>query len=246
MRIKVFRLTRSSEITKCFDAIELVVPVGIKIMKKRILCIGAHPDDVEIAMGGTVCALVEKGHEVLLLDLTDGEPTPNGSRDIRLAESQKAAECLGVRRVTLDMPNRWLVDSTENRKKASDVAENFGPDLIFALYPEDGHPDHVAASALSRFAAFCAAGSHESIPLVYFSALHLRMPLKPSLIVDISLYLDRKVEALRCYASQFLRPGKSSIERIVVENTYWGNLSGYRAGEAFYQGDRLELRTLGI
>jgi LmbE family N-acetylglucosaminyl deacetylase len=123
---------------------------------KTIMCVGAHPDDVEMGMGGTVALLVDQGYDVLILDLTNGEPTPYGSPEIRKKESEEAAKVLGVKRITLDLPNRYLEDTIENRKKIAAIIRDFRPKYIFAPYFEDAHPDHIAASKLvdaSRFYA---------------------------------------------------------------------------------------------
>jgi len=82
-----------------------------------VIAVGAHPDDVEIATGGTLAQLVRQGYRVGIIDLTDGEPTPGSpGPDIRLEEARKAAEILGVQvRETLDLPNRRLFDSFEAR-----------------------------------------------------------------------------------------------------------------------------------
>ncbi|MGB9553392.1 MAG: PIG-L family deacetylase, partial [bacterium] len=123
----------------------------------KILTIGAHPDDVEIGMGGTIAALKDKGHEVTILDLTDGEPTPTGSREVRLKESQEAAKILGVdRRITLDLPNRFLLDTIENRLKVAQVIREIKPEAIFLHYWTDAHPDHRAACQLCEAARFYA------------------------------------------------------------------------------------------
>ena len=82
-----------------------------------LIAVGAHPDDVEIAIGGTLAKLVKQGHRVGIVDLTDGEPTPGSpGPEVRLAEAQAAAEILGVQvRLTLDLPNRRLFDCYEAR-----------------------------------------------------------------------------------------------------------------------------------
>ena len=75
------------------------------------MCVGAHPDDVEIGMGATVAGIVRRGGRVVIVDLTDGEPTPYGSRETRATESAKAAAVLGAERRTLGQPNRYLPGS---------------------------------------------------------------------------------------------------------------------------------------
>ena len=85
-------------------------------MEGVVLVVSPHPDDAEIGMGGTICALREKHHKVILIDLTDGEPTPFGSVEKRKQESIEAASILGVEREQLDIKNREVFDTVENRK----------------------------------------------------------------------------------------------------------------------------------
>ena len=128
------------------------------------MCVGAHPDDVEMGMGGTVALLVDQGYDVLILDLTNGEPTPYGSPEIRKKESEEAAKVLGVKRITLDLPNRYLEDIIENRKKIAAIIRDFRPKYIFAPYFEDAHPDHIAASKLVDASRFYAKLTKSDIP----------------------------------------------------------------------------------
>ncbi|MDB4724380.1 PIG-L family deacetylase, partial [bacterium] len=88
-----------------------------------VIAVGAHPDDVEIACGGTLAKLVKQGHRVGIVDLTDGEPTPGSpSPAVRIAEAEEAAKCLGVhKRLILDLPNRKLFDNYESRVKLATV-----------------------------------------------------------------------------------------------------------------------------
>src|SRR6516165_7912340 len=88
-----------------------------------LIAVGAHPDDVEIACGGTLARLARKGYAVGIVDLTDGEPTPHSpGPDARLAEATRASEILGVAtRVNLNLPNRRLFDSFESRVELAKV-----------------------------------------------------------------------------------------------------------------------------
>src|SRR5947209_19992261 len=96
----------------------------------KILAIGPHPDDVEIGMGGTILALRAQGHEVTICDLTNGEPTPIGTPERRAREAADAARILGVTRITLEMPNRYLVDTVDNRMLVAEVIRRVRPEEI--------------------------------------------------------------------------------------------------------------------
>ena len=210
----------------------------------RFLCIGAHPDDVEIGMGGTVASLAARGHELLILDLTNGEPTPHGSPEIRAAESAAAAAVLGVGRKTLGMPNRLLEDTIENRKLIAAESRAFRPQYSFAPWHEDAHPDHIAASRLSEAARFYAKLTKSDIEVVpffpkrtlYYFPVHLRLRINPSFLLDISEFLEQKSKAIHEYKSQFLAGGKEYlIDAMIGEAKYWGFQGGVAAAEPFVQ-----------
>lgn len=210
----------------------------------EVVCIGAHPDDVEIGMGGTVASLASRGADVLIVDLTDGEPTPRGTRETRLEEAAGAARLLGCRRLTLDLPNRYLMDSPEARTALAEILRAERPVAVFAPYPEDAHPDHVAAATIADGARFYAkltktkmAGEpHYPARLYRYMAVHLRLVREPSFIADISEYLPTKIAALRAYRSQF---GDNPVNEGVIGHVeraahFWGDVGRVRAGEPFF------------
>jgi bacillithiol biosynthesis deacetylase BshB1 len=168
----------------------------------NVLVIGAHPDDAEIGMGGTIRALVGRGDTVTLLDLTDGEPTPMGSPERRRAESEAAARLLGVeRRITLPLPNRYLMDTVENRVAVAEVIREIRPDLLCVPYWVDAHPDHLAAERLAEAARFYAkltrtdmrGAPHYPDRIVHFFCTHYRLQVSPACIVDISEHIELKL-----------------------------------------------------
>jgi bacillithiol biosynthesis deacetylase BshB1 len=209
-----------------------------------VLCVGAHPDDVEIGMGGTVARLTRGGAEVLIVDLTDGEPTPFGSREIREAEAGTAATVLGASRITLGQPNRYLLDTIEARTELAEVIRAERPEVLFVPYPEDAHPDHVAAAAIAEAARFYAKFTktemtgepHYPRRIYRYMAVHRRMVREPSFIVDVSDTVATKAEALRSYRSQFeLNPGNDGlIEAVLSQAQAWGAMIRVSAGEPFF------------
>ena len=109
----------------------------------KVLAIGPHPDDVEGGMGGSIIKFLKLGHEVHILDLTNGEPTPHGTPEIRSEECDKATALLGVSgRTNLDLPNRYLFDNIESRNKLAEVIRRVRPHIMFLPYWEDAHPDY--------------------------------------------------------------------------------------------------------
>jgi N-acetylglucosamine malate deacetylase 1 len=124
-------------------------------MEPLAVVFAPHPDDAEIGMGGTIRALIQKGIRVVIVDLTDGEPTPHGSKEIRATETANASLTLGVtERCNLELPNRSVFDSVDNRKIVANKIRELRPEVLFAPYWEDAHPDHVQACALIESARF--------------------------------------------------------------------------------------------
>ncbi|MDO8880029.1 MAG: bacillithiol biosynthesis deacetylase BshB1 [Coriobacteriia bacterium] len=208
------------------------------------VCVGAHPDDVEIGMGGTVATMVAGGADVLIVDLTDGEPTPYGTHERRMAEAAEAAAVLGCRRLTLDLPNRYLFDSVEARLVLAQVLREERPSTLFVPYPEDAHPDHLAASRIAEAARFYAkltktdmhGKPHYPARVYRYMAVHLRLVREPSFLVDISSTLEVKLTALAAYRSQFADNVANAGIVDVMEQTarMWGALGRVDAAEPFF------------
>lgn len=210
-----------------------------------VLCIGAHPDDVEIGMGGTVAGMVRRGQRVAIADLTDGEPTPMGSPAIRAAESARSAAMLGVeRRVLLSGTNRFLTDSFEARTELAELIRELRPTTLFIPYPDDAHPDHVAAHSLCVAARFMAKLTKTEMSgepwfprrIYRYAAVHRRIDTPASFLVDIGEDLPAKMAALACYESQFVahEPNRGMLDVVERRARYMGDLAGCEAAEPFY------------
>jgi len=218
------------------------------------VCVGAHPDDVEIGMGGTVAKLVREGMRVAIVDLTDGEPTPHGTPETRASEAAEAARVLGVERRTLTQRNRYLFDTVEARTELAEVLRELRPRTMFVPYAQDAHPDHVAASQIALAARFYAKftktemGGEPFYPeRVYrYMAVHMRLVAEPSFIVDVTRDLQTKLEALSAYRSQFsANPSNAGvIELVRTQAAMWGALGRVEAGEPFFALEPLALRSL--
>lgn len=209
-----------------------------------VVCVGAHPDDVEIGMGGTVAALAARGTDVLIVDLTDGEPTPHGTHERRMAEAAESAGLLGCRRITLDLPNRYLFDSVEARTALAEVLRAERPSVIFAPYPEDAHPDHLAASRIAEAARFYAkltktdmtGEPHYAARLYRYMAVHLRLVREPTFLSDITATLPAKLAALGAYRSQFGdNPANAEVIGLMEQTAHmWGGIGRVGAAEPFF------------
>lgn len=217
------------------------------------VCVGAHPDDVEIGMGATVAKLTSAGRRVAIVDLTNGEPTPHGSPEIRAAEAEQAASVLHATRITLTQPNRYLFDSVEARFELAAVLREYRPRMLFLPYPDDAHPDHVAASAIGLAARFYGKLSKTDldsdpyfVPFVFrYAAVHQRMVVEPSFVVDVSGHLETKLQAIAAYRSQFGVPGHNEgmSDSIRALARTWGALGGVGGGEPFFALEPLAVAT---
>src|SRR5215470_61149 len=129
------------------------------------LVIAPHPDDAELGMGGTIAVLLAQGSRVGVLDLTDGEPTPLGSPEIRRAETEAATAVLGLSwRGNLRLVNRRLEADLDSRARLAGALRQLRPRVLFAPFWEDVHPDHVAASRLIDDARFWAKLTKTDLP----------------------------------------------------------------------------------
>ena len=213
-----------------------------------VLAVGAHPDDIEIACGGTLAKLVDQGHRVGIIDLTDGEPTPGSAGpEVRLAEARRAAKTLGIAcRVTLDLPNRRLFDSFEARVTLAKEIRKYRPRLVIGLGGKTptASPDHYQASLMIEAAVFYAKLTKweehfDGLPphlvprrLECFLAFHTFAPTdRGVMVIDISDTLEKKLSAIACYASQF-SPAKAHIsDRLRALAVQQGMAAGFMAGE---------------
>ena len=148
----------------------------------NILVVGPHPDDQELGMGGSIAKFLDQGHRVLLLDMTNGEPTPHGDPATRAEEARTAAEVLGADRLTLGFPNRMVEHSLEARYQVAAAIRELQADVLFVPYFEDAHPDHLATTRIAEDARFDAKLTKTDLPgepvypkwLFYYYCMHLR------------------------------------------------------------------------
>jgi bacillithiol biosynthesis deacetylase BshB1 len=221
------------------------------------LVVAPHPDDAELGVGGGILLLKAQGARVGVLDLTDGEPTPHGSRELRRRETEAASAFLGLDwRGNLGLTNRALVADLEARARLAGVLRQLRPRYLFAPYWDDAHPDHVAASALVDAARFWAKLTKTELPgephfpqrIIYYFSVHLRLHVRPSFVLDISPYLETKMQAIACYHSQFIA-GRLARPPTILDDLrdrarYWGWAIGTDYGEPFLCREEIGLRSL--
>jgi bacillithiol biosynthesis deacetylase BshB1 len=217
------------------------------------LVIAPHPDDAELGMGGTIALMLAKGLKVGILDLTDGEPTPLGSPEIRARETAAATKILGIPwRENLGLPNRRLRATLAARGQLAGVIRRTRPRWLFAPHWVDAHPDHTAATRLVEAARFWAKLSKCDLPgdpwhperIYHYACVHLKMVLKPAFVIDISSTWDTKRRSLACYASQFPQtaPQPTVLERVEASANWWGAMIGTTHGEPFTAREPIGLR----
>lgn len=223
----------------------------------KAMIISPHPDDAELAMGGTIVKMIESGWEVVVVDLTDGEPTPHGSKEIRQAETKEASRILGIKnRNCLEMPNRYLQANLENRRKLAEIIRLNQPNVLFGPTLPDYHPDHVEAAKLIDGARFEAKlhktdmkGTPHWSPRQYgYFSTHRLHHINPSFIVDISQQWDRKIKAIQAYKSQISNNSTtyvgSLLEKIEVTCRYFGQCIRCKYGEPVMSHEPLSVKSL--
>ncbi len=221
-----------------------------------ILAFGAHADDVEIGMGGTIAKLASEGKKIVICDLTEAELSSNGTVSLRKQEALDAAKKLGVvKRETLQIPDRGVFLNQDNIQAAVEVIRKYKPLAVFAPYEHDRHPDHGNASRLIREACFSAGiknflpklEKHKVNKVYYYmiNGFH-----NPDFLVDIEGYIDRKVDSLLSYKSQFVQ-GRSGvktpltegyIESVKAREKMMGKEAGLQYAEGFFSERTLVLK----
>ncbi len=221
----------------------------------NILVAGPHPDDQELGMGGTIARLADQGHNVLLVDMTNGEPTPHGDPETRAREAARAAEILGVERRLVGLPNRFVQHTIEARHAVAGVIREHGAQVLFVPYPEDAHPDHRATTRIVEDARFDAKLTKIDLPgepiyprwLFYYYCTHLRWVADPSFCIDTTGYEERKRESIVAYHTQFVLPEKNRrvVDWIDAAGTYFGSRIGTQSAEPFFTKEPVGLGGFG-
>ena len=198
-------------------------------------------------------ALAQQGHNVLLLDMTNGEPTPHGSPEQREKEWTAAAKILGVGRHLLGLPNRQVTHSLEARHAVAAVIRQHQASIVFLPYPEDAHPDHRATTRIVEDARFDAKLTKTDIPgnpiypkwIIYYYCTHLRHVASPTFCMDITEQIDVKEQSVLAYESQFVAPEKNRkiVTWLRQMNGYMGSRIGTQYAEPFHTLEPLGLSS---
>ena len=186
-------------------------------MKLDILAIGVHPDDIELGCAGTILKHIAAGKKVGVLDLTHGELGSRGSGELRLVEAANSAKILGLSaRDNLGFADGFFRNTKENQIEIIKILRKYQPDVVLCNAPKDRHPDHGRASELVSEACFYSGlvrieteleGNNQDLwrPKAVYHYIQDRY-LKPDFVVDVSDFVDQKIEAIMAFSSQFYNP----------------------------------------
>lgn len=236
-------------------------------IKTDILVFGSHPDDAELACGGTIISYTSQGASVRIVDLTQGELGTRGTVQLRKKEAAAAGRILGISsRENLKIKDGSIENNESNRLKVIRVIRKYKPRIIFLPYPSDRHPDHINASVLIRESSFFSGLEkittklkgvkqihHRPAKLIYYMQTY---PFEPSFIVDISKTFGEKMRAVKCYGSQFYNDkfkgpetfisDKKYMEYIEARAVFYGFRIGVKYGEPFFTDEKLKIDPLSL
>lgn len=220
-------------------------------MKVDVVVIAAHPDDAEICVGGTLLELVDAGKSVAIVDVTRGEMGTRGTLADRDQETRRANALMKLAtRVNLALPDGRVQVTIEARERLARILRELAPSVLLAQHVEDLHPDHSASGRLAREAWYLSGlsrmaeldgGPSAARPKRLFHFMG-HVPFEPTLVVDIGAVWERKIELVRCYASQ-LQPanaadrgqhflfGADILGRMETRARFYGERIGARYGE---------------
>jgi len=212
---------------------------GTLFIMATVIAFGIQPDQVEAGMGGTILKLTESAYQVTIVDLTNGELTKVHRSENHKKEAIKASRILGIdERITLDYLYSELENSREVREEVSEICQNTSADIIFLPHPVDSQPKSIIAAEICNTSLkllYRTNRTSTNTKIFYYFAAPFHYYEKPTLIVDISKEIEMKVEALKCYESQF---GKNIQDSQLFENTlnlnrYYGMMISKKFGESF-------------
>ena len=210
-------------------------------MKLDILVFGAHPDDAELGAGATIAKEVSKGKKVGIVDLTRGELGTRGSAEIRDKEAAKAAEILGVTvRENMEFADGFFVNDKEHQLELIKIIRKYRPEIVLCNAVDDRHIDHGKGSKLVSDACFLSGlmkidtkmdgddvWQEAWRPKVVYHYIQWKN-LEPDFVVDVSGFIDKKVEAIMAYSSQFYDPNSDEPETPISSKNFTDSVN-YRA-----------------
>ncbi len=217
-----------------------------------VLAIAAHRDDAELTCGGTLIRAADQGHRTGVLDLTRGEMGTRGSADLRGREADAAAEVMGLSvRLNAGLPDAGVRNTPDARERLVAHLRRLRPRVVILPFREGRHPDHRIASELGRDACYLAGlekyGPDDEPPhrphKVLYALAYREDPVRPTFVVDVSEQFERKMEAIRCYGSQFdgaeaageiFPTGQALYDLVETQGRRYGSLIRRPFGEPYW------------
>lgn len=210
-------------------------------MKLDILVFGAHPDDAELGAGGTIAKEVSRGKKVGIVDLTRGELGTRGSAELRDKEAAKAAKILGIAvRENMEFEDGFFVNDREHQMEIIKMIRKYRPEIVLCNAVDDRHIDHPKGSKLVSDACFLSGlvkidtqmdGDEEWQepwrPKLVYHFIQWKN-LEPDFVMDVSGFMETKVEAIMAYASQFYDPDSAEPETPISSKNFTDSVI-YRA-----------------
>jgi len=236
-------------------------------MKLDILCFAAHPDDVELGCSGTILHHKKLGKKIGVIDLTQGELGTRGSAELRMIESENASKIMQLdARENLKMADGFFENNQENKIKIIECIRKYQPEIIIANAISDRHIDHGRASALVHDAAFLSGlkkietfqnGKIQEAwrpkNILHYIQDYL---IKPDLLVDITDYMDTKIEIIKCFSSQFYDKKTNEKETPISVDYFFdyvkgramdfGRFSGVKYAEGFNVSKPISLSDITL
>lgn len=220
-------------------------------MTVDILAIAAHRDDVELTCAGTLIRAADQGHSTGILDLTAGESGTRGSAALRGEEAERARAVMSVtERRNAGLPDAHLENTEATRRLVVEQIRYFTPRVVILPFPVGRHPDHRVASELGRDACFLAglaryeaSGAPHRPHKILYALAYREDPVKPTFVVDVTDQFARKMEAIRCYGSQFdgakaageiFPTGQDLYSLVDTQSRHYGSLIRRPHGEPFF------------
>lgn len=226
-------------------------------MKLDILAIGVHPDDVELSCSGTILKHISLGKKCGILDLTQGELGTRGSAELRLKEAEDAAKILGISiRKNLKMADGFFKNDATHQLEIIKVLRELKPEIVLCNAVSDRHPDHGRAAQLVSEACFYSGLRRIETnqecwrPKAVYHYIQDRN-LKPDFVVDVTAFIDKKMQAIQAYKSQFYDPNSNEPESPISVKNFMDvvkgkmAVNGRDAGFEFAEAFTVE-RTIGV
>ena len=212
-------------------------------MKIDILAFGAHPDDVELSCGGTILKEIHNGKTVGIIDLTKGELGTRGTVQTRATEASNAASILGVSfRKNLSFSDGFIANDKAHQLEVIKLIRHHQPEIVLCNAIDDRHIDHGVASKLVSDACFLSGlikietksldSEAVQAPWRPKSIYHYIQwkPLEPNFVVDISDQIDKKMESVMAYSTQFYNPNSQDPETPISSKNFVDSVR-YRAAD---------------